>query len=271
MFSNYVHLVYLLTLLWPAVVQAASCDVQKQTFAKLNKQIAFEENTDAKSAANAYIKLAEPITEQPRNLVDQQIIDQLRADEFPQPANVVKRVRCLQSGISEYALFNKEGCDPVAFNARLGTQLGLAVAFDIFRGGIGAPDLRPYLEVFQNDGSRWKLTGSVGADFTGHSLRVQPLQAGKPGELWFLLWGARLGMGNAPLHLVVAAYDGTSVKEIWTRDLASAPLVEQISGDRITLSGEENNRKGRAQDFVEVYKVVPEGLALSSRRITKVY
>jgi hypothetical protein len=249
----------------------STCDAQKETFARLSKQIVFQENADPNAAAGGYPELAGPVTARLHKLIEEQVLDQLNADRFPQPSDIIHRIRCIQSGVPEYARCREEGCDPVAFEVRLGSELGLAIAFDIFRGGINAPDLRPYLEVFQNGELGWRAVGSIGSDFTGHTLTIRRLQPGKPGQFWFLLWGTSIGMGNAPLHLAVAAYDGESLNEIWAADLKAGPSVDDISGGRVTLSGEETNSKGRAQDFIETYRVVPEGLELLSHHITKIY
>lgn len=212
------------------------------------------------------------MTEKLHALLDEQIIAQLTIDGFPQPAKVVERVRCIQSGVPGYAAGEAAGVTdtPTAFDIGLSGEIATAVAFDILRGGMGAPDNRPYLEVFRRNSGHWESAGSIGSDFTGHWLFVRPIQAGRPQQKWFLLWGAQFGEGNAPLRMAVAAYDGNSLSEIWAKDLPAVGTVE-ISGDHVIVSGEDTNEKGRAEDFEDLYKAVPGGLEFVSRRITKSY
>lgn len=247
---------------------ALDCEPQKSELAELNQAIIIRDREDARH----YQLVKDNGTERVRNYLEGQILQQLRTDSFPQPTNIELRIRCVQSAVPQYEIGRKDGSTnmPVAFLLS-GDKPTVAVGFEIYRGGAGAPDIRPYFAVFQKRDHEWTLSGEVGSSFTQRTFFVHPIKAGRPGESWFLLWGKRIGDSGARLRVAIAAYNGTSLREIWSVDGLTGTQVTGIFGDHIILEGEVTNQKGRAEDFRERFDVVPEGLKLVKREIMKSY
>lgn len=251
-----------------AFAAAQNCEPAKLTFKTLNEQVIV--GSDEPEKARTYPALVREVTQKLHALVDEQIIAQLDADRFLQPANVVLRISCVQSLIPAYARGQGGTNTPIAHTITNVGMPAVAVGYLLLRGGIGAVDTQPYLEVFRKNGDHWGNAGSVGSDFEWHTFFVQPFGRLGEGQTDFLLWGSQIGMGNAPLRMALAVYNGKSLAETWSTNIPGGAMKE-ISVDKVTIFIERTNENGRAEDSEEVYQPVPGGMELVSRRVLKVY
>lgn len=252
--------------LTPRGASAQECEPEKAEFAKLSHTVIIRSKEDARN----YPRVRESGTERLHKYLEEQILQQLRSDSFPHPTNIQLRIRCVQSGVPEYSRFADVTNLPIVFRLP-DSKAAVAVGFVLYRGGAGAPDLRPYFEVFQKDGQDWGAVGEVGASFAQRTFYVRPINAAKTGDNWFLLWGHRIGDSGARLRLAIAAYDGTSIREIWSLDGLTGTRVAGVFGDHIVLEGEVTNQRGRAEEFRERFDIVADGLKLVQREVTKSY
>jgi len=249
-----------------ARAQAQKCDPQRTRYAELNRSLIIQNKADAER----YPKIKEAATQQLRTLLEQQISQQLNSDTFPQLPNILGRVRCLQSFLPQYRSNPEITNAPTAFLVRT-PEPAVAVAYEIYRGGAGAPDTENFLEVFRVEGSNWQLVARTGEDFSGSTFFVNQLKPGKPGEAWFLLSGKHFGDSGSRLKLNVVSFNGVKLSTVWEQSGLHGVLITELAPDHIVLSGQKNDEHGRAQEFVERYEVVPDGLKLVSRTITKSY
>lgn len=198
------------------------------------------------------------------------ILALLNAKPNTHAADIRKYIECLQDS-PEYRDAQYMTNLPAAWETQ-GNPQSMLVGFWIYRGYAAVPNIRPYLEVYKKAGQQWTADGEVGSDFSGFTLSVEPISAGKPGEMWFLVSGSRIGQQpRSEQRMVVAAYDGASIKEIWERSGVGAMSLEGKFSDHIVLTGEVNNEQGRAEEIRERFDIVPDGLKLRNREVIKSY
>lgn len=203
-----------------------------------------------------------------RQLVDQQVSEQLDTDVSPNPMNIVARIRCLQQSLPQYRPNPDITNVPFAIAVGDGSP-AIVVAYEIYRGGEGAPDTMPVFEAFISEWNKWHPIARTGQDLTGSTFFVSPLNAGRAGEHWFLLHGKRFGDSGSRLDLEVISFDGMRLKTVWARTGISRTAIVEVANDHIVLIRESLNERGRAQEFRDQYDVSVDGLKLVSRKITK--
>jgi hypothetical protein len=252
----------------PSASASSDCEAQRQEFAKLNRPLIIKDASEAR----LYPVVAESETEKAHKYLDNSVLTYLNGSSSVRPNDLVLLIQCIQSVIPNYEIGRKEGSTnlPVAFLLPEDRPT-IAVGFEIYRGGAGAPDIRPYFEVFRRADKGWEQIGEAGASFAQHSFYARPILAGKPGEKWFLLWGRRIGDSGARLRIVVAAYTGPSLHEAWSIDGLTKTEIAGNFEDHLILRREVTNEKGRAQEVQERFDVVPDGLKLSKREVIKSY
>ncbi len=260
-------IVLVFTVLPCAIAVAANCGAQKSEYRKLNRPLIVTSAADAR----AYPRLVESATQKLHEYLEGQILKKLNAESFPQPAKLISLIQCIQGGIPQYGRMSEITNFPAAFVLTAANTPTLAIGFVLYRGGAGAPDLQPYLEIVRKSTAGWIRIASYGEEFRGHTLFVYPIPPGKPAQDWFLLSGRRLGGSGASLRIAVAVSDGKTLSEIWTQDMPSGTTIQGVSGNHVILTGETANALGRAEDFRLQYDIVPEGLKLASKTITKSY
>jgi hypothetical protein len=248
----------------PVAAQPARCRSAAEKYAELNRQLIVENKSDAQR----YPEVRASVTEQVRQLVDQQVSELLNTGESPNTANIVARIRCLQQSLPQYRP------NPEITNVPLAIAIGngnpaVIVAYEIYRGGEGAPDTMPVFEAFSPEWNKWHPIASTGQDLTGSTFFVSSLKAGKTGEHWFLLYGKRFEYSRARLDMEIISFDGMCLKTVWARTGISGTAIAEVATDHIVLVGESLNERGRAQEFRERYDVSADGLKLVSRTITK--
>jgi hypothetical protein len=118
------------------------------------------------------------------------------------------------------------------------------------------------LEFYVYEKEGWQLRAKAQADpeFRGSSFFVAPMDAGVPGQVWFLTWRSTFGDTGARLRLRLYMFDGSVVKPLWKRDELIAGTV-QVSPRAVVL---EYDRKYRSADplnrVAETWRVTPSGL-----------
>jgi len=249
----------------PVLAQPDSCGPAAAKYAELNRQLIVENKADAER----YPEVRETITDQLRQLVDQQIAEQLNTDGSPKPENIVARIRCVQRLPPQYRPYPKITNVPFAIAVGDGNPAAI-VAYDIYRGGAGAPDTMPVFEAFLPEwNKKWYPSTRTGQDLTGSTFFVFQLKAGRSGEHWFLLYGKRLGDSGARLDMQVISFDGMRLRTVWAKSGWSRVSIAKLTQDNVVFVGESLNERGRAQEFREQYNVSSDGLKLVSRTITK--
>jgi len=250
------------------LLSASSCSDNSAKYTGLNRSIIIEPKADA-VAAN-YPKLKDSVTDRLHQLIDGEIIDKLNAATFPHPDDVVTAIHCLQSGLSYYGRSADVTNTPMAMLVHA-KEPGLIVAFEIFRGGVGAPDTLPFLEAFTSDTRGWRQVASTGVDYEGSTFFVKDLAAPSSDQSWFLLWGRTLGAVGVGLRLEVVSFNGTSLNTIWQETTKPSVSIAELLPDHLVIEGESTNGHRRAEEFRDRYDVVPEGLRKVEHTVTKSY
>lgn len=249
-----------------SVAQGISrCNAQSDAYAKLNRPLIIRGREDAER----YPALKGRATDELHAYVVAQLLTQLSVIGA-QPAKLTSFLRCMQGNGPEYRNLYLFTNLPFAFTLD-GDKPTVAVGFVLYRGGIAIPDLRPYLEVFQQQDGNWKDLGNVGADFEARTFFVWLLKPGKPGQHWFLIAGNRLGDTGTRLRLAIAAFDGATFREIWAMPDLAYGVLAGIRGDDVLVGGHHTNAQGRGEEFCDRYTVIPSGLKWIGRTVSPIH
>lgn len=128
-------------------------------------------------------------------------------------------------------------------------------------GGFAIPDITAYIQFYSLESGRWSLQGEVGPEFEGRAFSVASLHSPRAGEVWYLVWGRRIGDTAARLRVHLYSFDGRTVKKIWERDGLRGGAV-RVSEDRIILDYDVPFEGGRLPPTpkVEVLRPTVNGL-----------
>ena len=242
---------------------ASECEKQASEFAILNRPLIVENAEDARRLTAT---VEDAATEKIHSYVDEQILGQLSSHDSADSASLVLQIRCIQSLVPEYQRMAEVTNAPLAFSLASDRPV-VALAYEIYRGGAGVPDLLPYFEIFERQKNEWKRTGGAGSEFASSTFFVQPLNSPVKGERWFLLYGNRIGETGSRLRLQVVAYDGGALRTVWEKADIQRAYVRKVDGDRLLVAGSANDPEGHEMEFTEEYLVVSEGLKLTERKI----
>ena len=246
------------------VASAVECDTAKIKYAELNRPLRVEY-----AGENAYLSTRDARTDK----IHRFVVDELsnRLNFGTPPYELPTYIHCLQDLVPENAAGIRASVTnlPVAYRLSQDGR-AIAIGYQIYRGWAAVPDDRNYFEVYRDTNGHWNLMGSVGSDFDGSTFFVNPINAGKPGEDWFLFSGNSFGSTGGRLHLEVVGFDGKSLTVVWQSSIKGSSL-ESVAGGRVVITGEETNEAGRAEDFREEFHVVPDGLKSVSRQVIKAY
>ncbi len=135
------------------------CNSQRDAYAALNRPLIIRGMDDARR----YPTIKDRATDQLHAYVVAQLLE-LLPRIGAQPATLTAFLRCMQGDGPEYRNLYLLTNLPFVFTLD-GDRPAVAIGFVLYRGGIAIPDLRSYLEVFQEQDGNWKDLGSVGTEF----------------------------------------------------------------------------------------------------------
>jgi len=152
----------------------------------------------------------------------------------PTSDSIESMLRNLQGEVSLNSIYPEWSNIPFADVANInGTQV-LASAFAVLSGGIGIPEIRPYVQFYSKASGTWMLVAEVGTEFAGTAFSMNAVRSAVPGELWYLVWGRAIGDTGARLKMSLYALDGRQTRTVWQRENIRGGTVE-VSHDEITL------------------------------------
>ena len=145
-----------------------------------------------------------------RDLVAQELKDGLK-DSHPNEHALTDAIKTLQG---ENAPSEAAGNTVFVKIFTLGGVKTVAIAYDLFEGGLGIPDNHPYIEFYTRRDAEWRLTAQAPTekDFEGCTFFITPIKAQVRDEMWFLVSGFRFGDTGTRLKVRLYSYDGASVR-----------------------------------------------------------
>jgi hypothetical protein len=236
-----------------SISHAADCGSDKVEYADLNQPLRV-----SYAGEQAYLSVREAQTDRLHAFAADRIAAKLGSG-IDSPSEIVAYVQCLQSLVPENAVATNLTNLPLAFFSRTHAP-AIVVGYDTYRGWGAVPDDRYYFDAFSKEDGQWRLVGSIGSSFDGYTLFVHPINAGRPGEEWFLFSGSAFGNNADSLRLEVVAYDGSSLKSVWQDSSLKRTSLEGVFGDHILLSEEGTDKSGHYYEFQRRLNVVATGL-----------
>ena len=116
------------------------------------------------------------------------------------------------------------------------------------------PDTHPYLEFYDNSSGTWqkKASASTLDEFRGYRFSVAQMKSPVLSEAWFLAWGSAIGNSQGSVYLHLYAFDGSTVRTVWSRGPVTAGQVKVAPGS-VTLDYEDDNTPtGMAHEVLQV-------------------
>ncbi|HET7205959.1 MAG TPA: hypothetical protein VFI95_05190 [Terriglobales bacterium] len=249
--AKYVFLLISMLMFHPYTLRAAECHDVKERYAELNRPLRVDY-----AGEQAYLSVRDAQTEAIHRFMVEQLLNRLNSG-LQALGDLKAFTECVQSLVPENSVTVEVTNFPLVLP--LTPHAAVAVGYQIYRGWSAVPDDRYYFEAFGEHEGKWRLDGSIGSSFDGSTLFVQPIDAGKSGENWFLFSGIRLGNTGGILHLEVVSYDGKALKSVWTDSLPRVSLTA-VYRNYILLDGEATNASGHYFEFRKRLDVVPSGL-----------
>jgi hypothetical protein len=260
-YKRYLRLVLFSFVVFPCAVTARSqdqCAPDRDQFEKMNRPMFVGPKSTAADAAN-YEKTKDTTTEALHRFLIRSILSELRrvgpdrAEE-----SLPGWISCVQSGIPQYARLNETPGVPAAYLA--GTAR-IMLVYEIDRGYEAIPQLTYFFEVYSLEGALWKLIASkTPHQFDAASLNVSKVAPAPPGDYCLLLTGKHYGDTGARLYLELLAFDGHTLRELWS-EVKPRTWVVSVKTDTITLGSEEVDRNGHnAREVTKTFRVEKHGL-----------
>lgn len=244
----------------PPTSQASPAREQRrQTYLELSKKIfAGAQAPDAVRRAVNNLPPAQVtgITEQLHDLSVAEIEDVLGGPK-PSAQNVIDALKTILGETALAGWGAQFTNTPFAEFIELGGARAVAVSYGILRGGGALPNSHPYLEFYVPQNAKWRLQASADLDFDGRTFFVSPVDAGVPGQAWFLAWGRMCGDTGGDLNVRLYAFDGREVRMMWQRDDLIWGAVT-VSHGSATL--EYDKEYHSAERVRETLYVTPNGL-----------
>lgn len=240
----------------------SDCGTDNNVFATLNAPLIIHSTADAKALTPT--KETE-LTNKLHDYVESRMLALLSIPSKDPAAELTGYIRCLQGSVPEYSNWKDQTNTPWGWNLSPGRAV--AVAYWIYRGGAGVPDLRPYFEVFeQTRDAEWVNVGEGGSTFVASTFFIKPIESPKTGEEWFLLFGNLIGDTGTRLRLEVVSFNGERLRTRWQRSGMRTTYVSKVDARQIFLKGTRIGAKGKAEDFEEILKVAGGGLEESGTK-----
>lgn len=128
----------------------------------------------------------------------------------------------------------------------------MAAAFAVYSGGFGIPEVSAHLQFYSKLGGRWGLVAEAGEGFKDRIFAVAPLRSPVEGQVWYLAWGMVIGDTGARLKVKLYAFDGFSMRTVWSRDALRGGSVRVERDGSVTLTHIEPPPNGQLVPPMEV-------------------
>jgi len=151
---------------------------------------------------------------------------------------------------------------PIVSAGKLGNQETIAVGVLLVAGGLGSPNTRPSVEFFARGKGGDRRVASWGKVFNDHGLFVVPVRSRHKNELWYFVYGTRIGDNHRRLRAELIAFDGKTVASRWKSESLFAGEVA-LHPDSIELHYLDETRYAKSQPPYFVVKQLgftPNGL-----------
>jgi hypothetical protein len=111
----------------------------------------------------------------------------------------------------------------------------MTAAFPVLSGGTGIGDVSAHIQFYSKLGGSWNLIAETGKDFEDCVFYVAPLRSPVEGQAWYLAWGSVVGATHQRLKMRLYAFDGFSLRTVWSRDGLSGGQVKIENDGSVTL------------------------------------
>lgn len=260
--KNFIALILTLTFSQaPALARAGDeCTPAKVTFESMNRPMFVGPKATPADVA-AYEKTKHSTTEALHRFVIRSVLSELqRIPSRDTTTVIVNWVRCLQSGIPQYARAADWSNIPAAYSLPADVPR-ILLAYAIDRGYEAIPQTTYFLEVYSADNEVWQLSYSeTPHEFDAGSLNVHNMTSGPSGQHRFLLAGRHFGDTGARLYLELLGFDGRAFEALWS-EVRPRTWVVRISQEDVVLGSEVVDKNGRnAHEVTTTFTVDEHGL-----------
>jgi hypothetical protein len=163
-----------------------------------------------------------------------------------------------------WAAWDNRSNTPFVTSAILGNRRFLVVSWLLFRGGIGIPRTKGFIQAFSASDGVVQPIASTGDEFDGDGLFVREMPSPVPNQIWLLAYGQRFGDTGSRSDVAVYTFDGARFTTTWSRrDLEG--LQVEFDG---TLRLKYSRKKGPADratggfafdHFSDEYRITARG------------
>lgn len=112
----------------------------------------------------------------------------------------------------------------------------MAVAFAVYSGGYGIPHVSAHIQFYSKQDGAWRLTSELGEEFKDRIFAMAALNSPVEGEAWYLAWGMVIGDTGARLKVHLYAFNGDSVRTVWSREALRGGGVKVNGDGSVTLT-----------------------------------
>jgi hypothetical protein len=135
-------------------------------------------------------------------------------------------------------------------------------------GGVGSPGTHPLLQCFAKHGPMWRLIAHDASDFEDYTLYVQKIESRQKGELWWLLYGVRMGDNDRRLRAELVSFNGTALTSRWQRSgLSDGEIAITSNGVTLNYRDEQRYTENKPPYFIrEKFVFTENGLEHMSRQ-----
>lgn len=230
---------------------------QHEAYVQLNNQIYSYENPDSQHLHLVENDQVADIVTRLENLVRRRIGSVLRSSNSSAEA-ITEAIRGLQG--EDLALHPNPGetNTPFAEYSKVNGERTLLVAYTILRGGEGIPDSLPVLDFYVQTSSEWELKDTAPTDLTASTLFIRRMDSPLAGELWYLVWGNRLGDTGTRLRIRLYAFNGAKVRTVWKSSDLTHGVMQEVAAKSITFNYEKVYNSGQ-RTYENLY-ITPNGL-----------
>lgn len=139
----------------------------------------------------------------------------------------------------------------------------MATAFAAYSGGFAIPEISAYIQFYSRLGGRWGLVAETGEDFEDCIFAVAPLRSPVEGQAWYLAWGRVIGATRTRLKVRLYAFDGFSLRTVWSREGLLGGQIKIESDGSVTLTYDQPPPEGQLSPPIEIIqrlRPTPKGL-----------
>lgn len=143
--------------------------------------------------------------------------------------------------LQQYDFWKWRSDEPSLPFVHLATVSGISTmtaAFAVVSDGLGIGDVSAHIQFYSSLAEGWNLVAETGEEFEGCNFKVAPLRSPIEGQAWYLAWGSVIGATRQRTKLRLYAFDGFSLRTVWSRDGLSGGMVNLENDGSVTLTYE---------------------------------